>query len=298
MNLHTPAHWADYELIDSGNGEKLERFGKYVLIRPEPQALWQPSLATGEWESAAHARFVRDSAKSRQRTGANDGWKSTAKMPPSWTIGYQSHTLHLQFKLAFTTFGHVGIFPEQANNWEYMAKNIKNWKSGSKVLNLFAYTGGASLVARAMGCEVAHVDAVRNMITWAGENQQLSRLDGIRWVVEDALKFATREAQRGRKYQGILLDPPAYGRGPDGEKWVLEEGLPLLLLQCAKLLESTQSLVILNLYSMGLSPRVAANLLTSHFGERDVEYGELAVDSRSGLALPLGSFARFCRQAK
>lgn len=293
MELRSPRHWKHYELIDSGHFEKLERFGDYTLVRPEPQAIWSPSLPGSEWNKRAQARFVRDSSKSRQRTGADDGWKYSQKLPHHWQLRYNSDALHLAFQLSFTSFGHVGVFPEQADNWEYIARVASHWITPGNVLNLFAYTGGASLAARAAGCDVVHVDAVRNMISWAGENQKLSGLDGIRWVVEDALKFAAREAGRGRQYRGIILDPPAYGRGPDGEKWVLEEGLPTLLSHCAKLLAPSQSFFILNLYSMGLSAVVSANLARAYFNPPELEYGEFVIPATHGCALPLGTFVRF-----
>jgi 23S rRNA (cytosine1962-C5)-methyltransferase len=295
MLLQQPQHWKGYELIDSGGFEKLERFGELTLIRPEPQAIWSPALSQKEWMRVADSRFVRDSSKSRQRTGVDDGWKHFRKTPQHWTVNYQHGRLDLKFKLSFTSFGHVGIFPEQANNWEFIANTVGNWKQPGKVLNLFAYTGGASLAAKAMGCDVTHVDAVRNMITWANENQELSGQQGIRWVVEDALKFAAKEAKRGKKYEGIILDPPAYGRGPTGEKWVLEEGLPELLSYCAEILSANHSFFILNLYSMGLSAVVSANLTQSHFRPDNLEYGEFVIPSAAGQQLPLGTFARFTR---
>ncbi len=296
MILRSPTHWIDYELIDSGNFEKLERFGEYTLIRPEPQAIWSPALAEKEWSKQAHARFVRDSSKSRVRTGPEDGWKYFRKVQNNWQLNYRYSSINIAFKLAFTTFGHVGVFPEQADNWDFIADTATGWKTPGNVLNLFAYTGGASLAAKAAGCDVTHVDSVRNMITWAGENQELSGLSGIRWVVEDALKFAAREAARGKQYRGIVLDPPAYGRGPAGEKWVLEEGLPELLSHCAKLLAPQQSFFILNLYSMGLSSVVSANLAASYFNPTNMEYGEFVIPASVGHKLPLGTFVRFSRK--
>ncbi len=297
MELRSPRHWKTYALIDSGHFQKLERFGNKVLIRPEPQAIWSPALPEKEWDRQADARFVRDSSKSRQRTGTNDGWKHLkgGRNPAPWELQYQHGPLDLRFKLDYTTFGHVGVFPEQADNWDFIADTVSQWKEPGKVLNLFAYTGGASLAAKAMGCDVTHVDAVRNMIHWGSENQQLSGLDGIRWVVEDALKFAAKEAKRGREYQGIILDPPAYGRGPTGEKWVLEEGLPELLSHCAALLAKGPAFFILNLYSMGLSAVVSANLVGTYFNGPSVQYGEFVIPSSSGQSLPLGTFARFAR---
>lgn len=294
MKLRSPEHWSDYQLIDSGQGMKLERFGDVTLIRPEPQAIWDMSLAMKEWQGQADAQFIRDSSKSRMRTGEYDGWKYAKKLPPNWRLRYRSDKLDFQLKLAFTAFGHVGVFPEQADNWEYISDVAQHIGTGS-VLNLFAYTGGASLAARAAGFEVTHVDAVRNMINWANENQQQSKLDGIKWVVEDALKFTQKEVKRGKQYQGIILDPPAYGRGPAGEKWVLEEGLPEILKACGQLLAPTKSFLILNLYSMGLSAVVAANLAKAYFNAKEVEFGEFVIKAVHGHSLPLGIFVRFTR---
>jgi 23S rRNA (cytosine1962-C5)-methyltransferase len=293
MQLLSPLHWKDYELIDSGDFEKLEKFGEYILIRPEPQAIWKKKLKNEEWQRMAAARFVRDSSKSRQRTGNNDGWKFNTKAKENWWINYKYDKISIKLKLNFTSFGHIGVFPEQANNWDFIADTIQSWDQPGTVLNLFAYTGGASLVAKAAGADVTHVDAVKNMITWGRENEAESKLSGIRWVVEDALKFVKREVKRGKKYNGIILDPPAYGRGPDGEKWVLEEGLTELLEQCSLLLAPKQSFLVLNLYSMGLSSVVSANLADAFFKPEKMEYGEFFLNSRGNQKLPLGTFLRF-----
>ncbi|MBI3135125.1 MAG: class I SAM-dependent methyltransferase [Bacteroidetes bacterium] len=303
MKLLSPLHWKDYELIDSGDFEKLEKFGEYILIRPEPQAIWKKTLKNEEWQQMAAARFVRDSSKSRQRTGNNDGWKFNTsallnagkKIKENWWIAYTYEDIAIKLKLNFTSFGHIGVFPEQANNWDFIADTIKTWDQPGNVLNLFAYTGGASLVAKAAGADVTHVDAVKNMINWGRENEQASNLSNIRWIVEDALKFVKREVKRGKTYNGIILDPPAYGRGPDGEKWVLEEGLTELLEQCSLLLAPKQSFLVLNLYSMGLSSVVSANLADAFFKPESMEYGEFFLNSRTGHKLPLGTFLRFKR---
>lgn len=293
MQLLSPQHWKDYELIDSGDFEKLEKFGPYILIRPEPQAIWKKKLKNEDWQKMATARFVRDSSKSRQRTGQNDGWKFNGKVKENWWIQYAYQTIAIKLKLNFTSFGHIGVFPEQANNWDFIADTIQSWEEPGTVLNLFAYTGGASLIAKAAGADVTHVDAVKNMITWGRENEQESKLSGIRWVVEDALKYVKREVKRGKKYNGIILDPPAYGRGPDGEKWVLEENLTELLEQCSLLLADKNAFLVLNLYSMGLSAVVSANLAESFFKPEKMEYGEFYLQSKSQQKLPLGTFLRF-----
>jgi len=295
MQLLSPQHWKDYELIDSGNFEKLEKFGEYILIRPEPQAIWKKKLREEDWHKQATARFVRDSSKSRERTGKDDGWKYFKKPKDFWWINYQYKEIKIKFKLNFTSFGHVGVFPEQANNWDFIADTIQSWKQPGNVLNLFAYTGGASLVAKAAGADVTHVDSVKNMIGWGRENEKESRLDGIRWVIEDALKFVKREVKRGKTYNGIILDPPAYGRGPDGEKWVLEENLTELMEQCSLLLAKQNSFLVLNLYSMGLSAVVSANLAEYYFKPKEMSYGEFYLNSKSGQKLPLGTFLRFKR---
>ena len=216
LKLFTPTNWPDYELLDSGGFEKLERFGKYILIRPEPQAVWNKSLSETEWEKQSNARFRKE--KGNPEKGE---WVLKKGMPQQWYIDYSYEKMALKMRLGLTSFRHIGIFPEQSDNWNfiYNATN-KNPLPGKKVLNLFAYTGGASLAARAGGAEVVHVDSVKPVVTWARENMEASVLKDIRWVVEDAMKFVQREVRRGNIYQGIIMDPPAYGRGPDGEKWL------------------------------------------------------------------------------
>jgi len=197
--------------------------------------------------------------------------------------------------LGMTSFKHVGLFPEQAANWNFIFDRVRSLNLLSpKVLNLFAYTGGASLAACAAGAEVTHVDSVKQVISWSRENMEASGLDHIRWIVEDALKFVNREVKRGKRYSGIILDPPAYGRGPEGEKWILEEGISPLIKACRSLLDPENGFLILNLYSMGFSSVIAENLIKSWFPEQhNVEYGELMVSERSGRKLPLSVFARF-----
>jgi 23S rRNA (cytosine1962-C5)-methyltransferase len=286
--------WKDYELIDCGGFEKLERFGKYVLIRPEPQAIWNKRLSEDEWVKLANARYQREKQKKAYRFAdeENGGWTFFRKMPESWTISYELGPTKLQFKLNLTTFGHIGVFPEQAENWKYIAANVKKAGAGCKVLNLFAYTGGASLAAKAAGADVTHVDAVKNVITWARENMELTGLQDIRWLVEDALKFVQREVKRGKKYQGIILDPPAYGRGPSGEKWVLEESFNELMNLCSQLLAGKGSFLVLNLYSMGFSSLIGNNVVESYLKPAEKQFGEFYLQSRTGIQLPLGTFMR------
>jgi 23S rRNA (cytosine1962-C5)-methyltransferase len=245
--------WQDYELLDSGFFEKLERFGSYVLIRPEPQAIWPKQLQDSEWQKIAHAKFERDNSKASHRNTNNEngGWTFFKKIPTTWTIQYQP--LKLTLKVSLTSFGHLGVFVEQIDNWHFIDQQVRRFTEKPKVLNLFAYTGAASLVAANAGADVTHLDAVKNVVTWANENKQLSNSPEIRWIVDDAMKFVKRQANKGQIYQGIIIDPPAYGRGPAGEKWILEEQLNEMIELCSKITDKKQGFVLLNLYSMGLS---------------------------------------------
>ena len=292
IQLISPAPWPDYELIDSGDFHKLERFGDFVLARPEPQAIWKKSLSDDEWERRAQAVFRRD----RQSPERGD-WQTTPDMRDPWFVSFRQGGLNLKFKLALTTFKHVGLFPEQADNWRYIHDKVKALSATvarPKVLNLFAYTGGASLAARQAGADVTHVDAVKPVISWARENMDHSELDNIRWVVDDAVKYVRREVRRGNTYHGIILDPPAYGRGPDGEKWVLEEHLSDLLNACADLLDRADFFLIINLYSLGFSSIILDNLMQQTFGDvPNPEWGELIMADPFQKRLPLGVFYRF-----
>ena len=283
----------DYALIDSGNFKKLERFGQFILSRPEPQAIWSPALSEAEWAKKAHATFNR---KTGAATTAEDGnWELKSGMPDQWYIRYDFEGMHLNFRLGLTSFKHVGIFPEQAENWNYLYHGLQKMSVDQPVvLNLFAYTGGASLAAKAAGADVVHVDSVKPVVSWARQNMEASQLDNIRWTIEDALKFVRKEAKRGRKYQAIILDPPAYGRGPEGEKWLLEKHLPELMEMCGQILDPEHHLLILNLYSMGFSALIAENLAKQYFPfAQDIENGELYIPDQAGRKLPLGVFARF-----
>ena len=286
----------DYELIDTGNFEKLERFGRYVTRRPEPQAIWQPSLAEEEWRRLSDASFLRDA-----RSDERGEWRLCEGMPSRWTVEYRYRGMRLRMRLGLTSFKHVGIFPEQAANWDFIYDNCLalggDGRTGApRVLNLFAYTGGATLAARAAGAGVTHVDSVKQVVTWARENMEQSGLEGVRWIVEDALKFVQREVRRGNRYDGIILDPPAYGRGANGEKWVLEEGIGEMLACCAQLLEPRRAFLVLNLYSMGLSSTLARTAVRQAFGApREEQWGELCFTDRGGKELPLGTYYRFTR---
>lgn len=286
----------DYELIDTGNFEKLERFGRYVTRRPEPQAIWRPSLAEEEWRRLSDASFLRDA-----RSDERGEWRLREGMPSRWTVEYRYRGMRLRMRLGLTSFKHVGIFPEQAANWDFIYDNClalggDGRTEAPRVLNLFAYTGGATLAARAAGAGVTHVDSVKQVVTWARENMEQSGLEGVRWIVEDALKFVQREVRRGNCYDGIILDPPAYGRGANGEKWVLEEGIGEMLACCAQLLEPERAFLVLNLYSMGLSSTLARTVVRQAFGApRTEQWGELCFTDRGGKELPLGTYYRFTR---
>lgn len=295
MKLLHPSSWKDYELIDSGDFEKLERFGTYILIRPEPQAIWQKVLRDEEWKKMAHAKFVREQKdKFRFTDDVKGGWSKDPKMPETWNVNYEYGDLKLTLRLALTGFGHVGIFPEQGNNWNFIYDTVRSWKNEkARVLNLFAYTGAASVVARSAGAEVVHCDASRPGLNWANQNMQLNNLDNIRWVYEDAFKFVKREQKRGNKYNGILMDPPPYGRGPEGEKWTLQEQLDELIHMSSELLEDKNRFFILSMYAVGLSPVVGLNVARTYFNSQNIEYGEFFLKSKNERDLPMGTFLRF-----
>ena len=283
MLLLKPEKWKEYELLDCGNFEKLERFGQYVTIRPEPQAVWDKVWSNQDWEKKAHVRFVSKSSSSGE-------WKKIKSMPDQWTISYQSD---IRFRLGLTAFKHVGVFPEQATNWDFIQKAVKKIQQPApKVLNLFAYTGGASLAAKCAGADVTHVDSIKQVITWAKENMVSSGLKDIRWVVEDALKFVKREEKRGNKYNGIILDPPAFGHGPNGEKWKLEDHINEMMKGVLNILDPQEHFLILNAYSLGFSSLIIENLLKNNFPESKKETGELYLQATSGVKLPLGVFGR------
>ena len=281
--------WTDYEVLDAGNKEKLERWNHVVLRRPDPVAIW-PIDDERPWKKA-------DAVYHRSNKGGGQ-WEFKKSVRDFWTISYKD----LRFKISPTGFKHTGLFPEQASNWDFIMKAIRERKKKApeapiRVLNLFAYTGGATMAAAKAGAdEVIHLDASKGINAWARENMEASGLNGIRWIVDDALKFARREVKRGKKYNGIILDPPAYGRGPDGEKWILEENLNELLSLCRQLLEPRNSFLVLNLYSMGLSALLARTTVRQLVGECQGEcFGELFFTDSFGKSLPLGVYYRFRR---
>lgn len=288
MEFLTPKNFKDYELIDVGNFEKLERFGQFITIRPEPQAVWDKSLSNPEWEKRAHVKFI-------PRSSSSGDWKKLKQMPDQWQIRYDINNsdAYIKFRLGLTSFKHVGIFPEQASNWDYIYETIKEMSVPQpKILNLFAYTGGASLAAKAAGADVTHVDSIKQVVTWSKENMDLSNLNNIRWVVEDALKFVKREEKRGNKYNGIILDPPAFGHGPSGEKWKLEDNINEMIAGVLNLLDDKEHFLILNAYSLGFSSLIIENLLKQKAGD-NLNIGELFLEATAGNKLPLGVFGRF-----
>ncbi|MCB0410625.1 MAG: class I SAM-dependent methyltransferase [Flavobacteriales bacterium] len=289
MELLCPDNWDQYELLDVGDFEKLERFGNYITIRPEPQAVWPRKWSEKEWLQKANVKFVPKSSSS-------GNWQMLKKMPEQWSIQYPvlgNNKTSLTFRLGLTGFKHVGIFPEQAVNWDTIYRFVSN-KSQVKFLNLFAYTGGASIAAKLAGAEVTHVDSIKQVITWANENMKLSELDNIRWLVEDALKFVKKEIRRGNKYQGIILDPPAYGHGPNGEKWKLEDQISEMMQSVIQILDPNSHLLILNAYSLGFSALVPENMLSEYAQKHKSKLtnGELYLASKSGYKLPLGVWGK------
>ena len=370
--------WKDYELLDSGCGEKLERFGQIITVRPEPKALWDRSMTEAEWRRLAHFSFKlasaqnggRDAGKGAKSAGSGaiedrGTWERHKKADEQWYIRYGAHAANsgatgsagmagagsagvgsagpqFRLRLGLTAFKHVGIFPEQAPNWEFIYSQVQRVAEAKrklmrpdgdaggaatdtrpKVLNLFAYTGGASLAAKAAGADVTHLDSIKQVVTWARGNMEASGLDDIRWIVEDAMKFVQREERRGNLYDGIILDPPAYGHGPNGEKWKLDDSLIGLLRSVSHILKPQNSFMVLNLYSNGYSAALGETLVRQAFG-RDfagpgtpcetrpsplpvaegqiagramqepgvLTSGELALNDRFGKALPLSIYVR------
>jgi 23S rRNA (cytosine1962-C5)-methyltransferase len=290
IQLLAPTHWKDYELIDCGDFEKLERFGNVTLIRPEPQAVWKKTYSEQDWKKTANITFRGCSATSGE-------WvKKNLSIPDRWHVEYKNDEVAIKLRLGLTSFKHVGVFPEQAVNWDFISSSIKKFKTPQpKVLNLFAYTGAASLIANAAGAETTHVDSIKQVVTWANENQELSGLKDTRWMVEDALKFVKKELKRGKKYNGIILDPPAYGHGPNGEKWKLEDHIQEMMQDVVQLLDEKEHFLILNTYSLGFSSVIVENLIRTSFpAVKNLETGELYLQATSGIKLPLGVFGKFC----
>ena len=278
--------WKDYELLDCSGGEKLERWGNYTLVRPDPQAIWHTKRTHPDWKHPS-ARYARS------RSGG--GQWDKGKLPERWEIGYKG----LTFNVKPMNFKHTGIFPEQAANWDWAMERIRSAGRPISVLNLFAYTGGATVACAAAGASVCHVDAARGMVAWARENARSSGLESapIRYIVDDCAKFVEREIRRGRRYDALIMDPPSYGRGPSGEVWKLEDNLWDFVSLVSGVLSDQPLFVILNSYTTGLAPSVLTYLLesivTPRFGGH-TESAELGLPVReSGLCLPAGSTGRW-----
>ncbi|HLP44089.1 MAG TPA: class I SAM-dependent methyltransferase [Candidatus Nanoarchaeia archaeon] len=273
----------DYELLDSGDGEKLERFGAFVLRRPDPQALWQKSLSVERWDGA-DAQFVT--------SGRTGNWKKNKELPESWEIEIAG----AKFVISLSAFKHTGIFPEQSENWNWIQETIKKADRKVSVLNLFGYTGGATLAAAKAGADVCHVDGSKVSVAKASDNAKASGLGEkpIRWIIDDALSFVKREVRRGNKYDAIIMDPPSYGHGAQGEVWKIEEGLRELLAGCQKLLSDTPVFVLINGYAAGYSAIAYKNNLLDLIGNKaaEIEFGELALETEGGRQLPAGIYAR------
>ena len=310
MTIEYPGEfWKDYQLLDCGNFEKLERFGNFVMARPEPKALWDKSMSDEQWNKMIHTRFHTGAGFGKAGKAASGTWHRRRKMDDQWYIRYKGEQQGLDFslRLGLTSFKHVGVFPEQSSNWEYIYRQTselvqKAQQTGAprpKVLNLFAYTGAASLAAKAAGADVTHLDSVRQVVTWARGNMEKSGMDNIRWIVEDALKFARREAKRGNVYQGIILDPPAYGHGPDGEKWKLDECLNDMLKCVSSILAPQDSFMVLNLYSNGFSAVLGETMVRQNFCQgtafKSLDSGELVLKDSFGKLLPLSVVVRLRR---
>lgn len=277
--------WKDYEVIDTSGGDKLERWGKYILVRPDPQVIWNTPKNAPGWKRP-------NAIYHRSKKGGGE-WEFL-DLPKQWQIRYGS----LCFQLKPFSFKHTGLFPEQAVNWDWFSKKIKETGRPVKVLNLFAYTGGATLAAAAAGAQVTHVDASKGMVTWAKENARSSGLADapIRWLVDDCVKFVERELRRGNHYDGIIMDPPSYGRGPKGEIWKIEDNIHALIQLCARLLSEKPLFFLLNSYTTGLAPAVLTYMLSTElkrFGGR-VDAQEIGLPvSTNGLVLPCGASGRW-----
>ncbi len=274
----------DYELLDSGEGEKLERFGAAVLRRPDPQALWRKTLPTDQW-NAADAMFVN--------SGRSGTWKKKTTLPDSWPLELSG----LHFSISLSAFKHTGIFPEQSENWNWIQNVIEKAGRPVTVINLFGYTGGATLAAAKAGANVCHVDGSKVSVNRARENAKISGLDSkpIRWIIDDAMAFVKREARRGNFYDGIIMDPPSYGHGPKKELWKIEEHMLELISECKKILSPKPLFVLLNGYAAGYSAVGYKNIASDLIGENkgQFEFGELTLESKSGKLLPAGIFARW-----
>ncbi len=279
-------HWKDYEVIDTSCGEKLERWGRYILLRPDPQVIWKTEKTVPEW-NRLNGHYHRSSK--------GGGEWEFFKLPEEWTISYRE----LNFRLKPFSFKHTGLFPEQAVNWDWCSERIRETGRPVKVLNLFAYTGGATLAAASAGASVTHVDASKGMVTWAKENAAASHLEDapVRWLVDDCVKFVEREIRRGNKYDGIIMDPPSYGRGPKGEIWKIEESIYPFVELAAQLLSDDALFFLINSYTTGLQPAVLSYMLSTVIRKKrggEVQSSEIGLPvSSNGLVLPCGATGRW-----
>lgn len=281
--------WKDYQIIDMADGQKLEKWGNIMLSRPDPQIVWKNRSFPDEWKKA-HAVYLRS------KTGGG-AWNYNKKIPANWQIKYKD----LTFNIKPMGFKHTGLFPEQAVNWDWMIDKIKHSKREIKVLNLFAYTGGASVACLSAGASVCHVDSSKGMVTWAKENVQSSNLADrkIRYIVDDVNKFVAREIRRGNKYDAIIMDPPSYGRGTNGEVWQFENNIYDLVELCSKVLSDNPLFFLINSYTTGISSTVLANILNLTIAKKyrgKVEAGEIGLPmENSKLILPCGIYSRWCQ---
>jgi len=279
--------WKDYEILDTGDGEKIERWGNIILRRPDPQIIWP-------WQKSREIRENVYAIYHRSSRGGGE-WEILKKIPESWVIEYGK----LKFKVTPTGFKHTGIFPEQAVNWDWMAEKIKKAGREIRVLNLFGYTGGATLACVSAGASVCHVDASKGVVGWCRENAELSGLaeKPVRYIVDDCIKFVEREIRRGKTYDAIITDPPSYGRGPKGEIWKIEDQMYRLLSECASLLSEDPLFVLVNSYTTGFSPYVPANIMEMTFRKKAggrITAGEIGLPVKdSDIVLPCGGYARW-----
>lgn len=285
--MYVANQWIDYEVIDTGDGEKLERWGDIILRRPDPQIIWPAGADKKRWNDV-HGHYHRSSS------GGGE-WEMKKSIPDRWTISYGD----LKFYLRPTNFKHTGLFPEQAANWSWMMDKIKNANRPIKVLNLFAYTGGATVAAASAGASVVHVDAAKGMVQWAKENLTLSGIGDspVRFITDDVFKFVQREQRRGNKYDAIIMDPPSYGRGPGGEMWKLEQSLYPFVESCLSILSDQPLFFLINSYTTGLSPSVLSNILSMTVKKKyggTISAGELGLPiTKSGFNLPCGILGRW-----
>lgn len=272
------SHWSAYELIDAGNNKKLERWGEIITIRPERNAYFRPILTEKEWKQQAHFEFIEE-------TSNKGTWKTLQpNAPKEWQINYKNCV----FNLRLTPFKHIGIFPEQQTNWDFIKSRLK---AQHKFLNLFAYTGGASLAANDCGATVFHCDSVKQIISWSKENMESSNQANIHWVLDDALKFASKEVKRGKKYDGIIMDPPAFGLGVKKERWKIETKFPELVEMASKLL-TPDGFLIINTYSPKLKEEKIADSVHSFFPNKTIEINKLALKTTTGKTLEYGELTR------